>query len=181
MSSPAPAPASAVAATHPTDPAPPMSPVARIVQDTNNHFTDWLEFYNCEVQGAVLSHSIAIGHLTIDGMNRVRDLLECHGWRTSLYVEENGTHLSLGRAAAPISDGTAEFEAAILAMEGGGEEKEEATTTTACGICKVAEAVNPHCIDTCCHVFCFACITSDPTMACPTCSAPYHIRNIAAV
>jgi len=158
-----------------------MSPVARIVQDANNHFTDWLEFYNCEVQGAVLSHSVAIGHLTIDGMNRVRDLLECHGWRTSLYVEENGTHLSLDRAAAPISDGTAEFEAAILAME----EAEEPATTNVCGICNVADAVRPRYLDTCGHVFCADCITDDCTSdekggssTCPVCTKPYRFRDV---
>lgn len=186
MSSPTPAPAPVpVPATHPTGPPRQMSQVARIVQDMNNHFTEWLEFYNCEVQGAVLIRSVAIGHLTIDELNRLQDLLQCHGWRTSMRVSGEELELSLERAAAPISDGTAEFEAAVMAMTETGEapkEKEEAmtTTTTECGICKAAEAVNPHCIDTCGHIFCFACIMSDPTMACPTCSAPYHLRNIAA-
>lgn len=72
-----------------------------IVRAMNNYFTDWLVRNGCSARSAFPTQTFEASRLSVADVNRVRDLLECGGWRTSF--DPSTGNLDLTREAAPLA------------------------------------------------------------------------------
>lgn len=164
-----------------------MSKIVAIVADVNNMFTKWLLFNNkCDVQDVLFLQSVNIGHLSRDESERLKDVLECHGFSVELRVNGDGVTFELGRV--PTNDARRIKKKAETDDSSSSSDDDEPPPT--CGICKAEVAIKPHYLKTCGHTFCGDCITDDCTKKgkrgsskCPLnlCAASYRFRDIGKI